>query len=1683
MNNQLLLKISKTLQKTRKDISGGAKFVFPEEKYIETGFSTYLDENILNTTTPNTRKVVSLSPEATILVKKKAFSSLISNNDIRFFDKTERMLMRASKALFAYKVQQIRAYESLTKFETYYTKTGTYSMNLLASLLRQSSFLTKDPESFQSLFQKKLKFSTAEDYANEMLKEWLLKPSDLTVDESISVVASDVKVKNGVLKKEVITPTTNQQYLNNLPSTQAKYILDRKWEEFKTQFSSEITKDVVNIDSYIESLSTSEKWKEGLKNEYANMQLVDIIESIKRSAYSNDSNLTTWIVDSDSLDNYLTGPGTGVIELCSFTSFQTSCTKDPSPSSASFSLEYPYGISFISEDDIEIAIEEALKGTLGIFSDLITNGFKSSANGITKPGIDGLSYLGASALLNGYDSADGSIDSNYIRKSLRTFYLGKPIVNASDVCHFYIRGNRFKQSFGASTVVDESEYSISDSVFKAEYELYTTKSISYHDYKKIRQEQTNSLGMVHVFAGYITSVGETYSGGFRTINVSCSDNMGWLSWSNVPKQPAIADVTNILEDPLTPYKLVTDDMYSLDYEKITLLDENKELLSEGLLSYSSGLLAGKNSTIDNLYQGQFRGIGSLDGSKIMQHADGFVYRWKTGIMTATAGFQTTGSRSTKDLQQFTQYYSVSSVKNPVNNLDIANIISVLITGEPYNILSFLEKTGSTGVKSDRFSTTLNSQDPLTGYLESIKKQNKIYGNFKPYRLFTQNSYTLKILSLQGKKQELNNDVKKLLDRKNKLNDQVIKLKVTFGDSNSVNNPIILTIQSEIKSIDAAIDNKIGEAAEIANHLNSAQLSSQGLMSSALFGTGDTIPFYLGSTKEEHEEIVRAISKVGATRRIEDVRLNRDNNLLIISDQYDTSDIRPFILGLNSSQFKKFDGEYEALDQLCREAAQYIHMEFFCNSQGHLELRPPQWNKTPLSLLRNLIRYKKLTGKNIIPDFIIKNFETREKSIYENIYYYNIRIVLISLLLGRFPDETLIPSLKYSNVTTKVFDDPGQKAHTNSLQFFGVSMRGKDDQVKMRTSTFYEYKGSDTASGRRSSANNLEKSLYLSATYLEDFKSMNADTETILGGVDAISAAQNSLTEDIQNAAMGSGSPVATSFATAINLNNIRDQFKKLSGRDAGAGLSAGESFTDSDLVFKIENKNKIDTYGDISIKVDSLLSELNKSISGRDSYVRLLKSNKERQKELEEVVGIIDQQAVPNNTTVVGTSTTANVLGRVQQALEKTSDAIQTVLDVITGDSYKSSPFDNLIEDDFVNDLGYGSGKRYIIYDEDILDATFTEKPPDFTRVDVIGDTPLNLTSELQSQTDGTILWAGATDFDLWRQYGYKTKPMNIPFITDPETMGKPYAILELILQSAEVNVASVTVSGNEFYQPGDTVYIPSKNLIYYVSGVSHSFSYGQQFTTRLELKMGRPPGVYIPNPMDILGQSILGSLETPSLIYRSSQSDDNYRPLNPESSIKIPQCIYDGSCGSNSKLKLISYQENNSRFTSMMSHLSTGVLTNNYFLLLRAFVRSSDDNSAIEMANKSLDMVAELFQNPVQYKADGLLKETQKMTLPNMRPVIPINSDKIIRQISFIKKDEDSSNNQIQCLDSKLLALIKMNKNSSEINKDYDNLFPKDGPRQTTWLSIRDDFRGQLNANGLLDVVEVGIIYIPGIE
>jgi len=295
--------------------------------------------------------------------------------------------------------------------------------------------------------------------------------------------------------------------------------------------------------------------------------------------------------------------------------------------------------------------------------------------------------------------------------------------------------------------------------------------------------------------------------------------------------------------------------------------------------------------------------------------------------------------------------------------------------------------------------------------------------------------------------------------------------------------------------------------------------------------------------------------------------------------------------------------------------------------------------------------------------------------------------------------------------------------------------------------------------------------------------------------------------------------------------------------------------------------------------------------------------------------------------------------------------------------------------------------------------------------------------------------------------------------------------------------------------------------MVYYVNSISHSFSYSSgDFNTTLSLKYGRPPGVYLPSPMDIFGQQSLGRADTPFLTYRSARSDDNYIPLSPECVLNIPQNILDGS-STRKEVDLLSHRDNNSRFTQMMSQLSTGYLSGERYLLLRAFIRDENDEENKEYANKALKVVRSIFQNPIQVVSSGISNisnlnvnlsgifsnnpadislsdnyTSQQMALPNSRVAYPIPSEKIIEQISAINKDnnEGYSSGEIVCLDRKLIGIINsdLNIGTNGTSESIYDIFPKDGPRQKSWIDIRDNLERWLSRE--YAIIEVGVITIP---
>jgi len=110
------------------------------------------------------------------------------------------------------------------------------------------------------------------------------------------------------------------------------------------------------------------------------------------------------------------------------------------------------------------------------------------------------------------------------------------------------------------------------------------------------------------------------------------------------------------------------------------------------------------------------------------------------------------------------------------------------------------------------------------------------------------------------------------------------------------------------------------------------------------------------------------------------KLNTDKNLFIVSDDYDKDlDLQAFVTELASGEVPIWNSTYKNPRDICVNAANVIDFEFFCDTQGHLRLQPPKYNKLPLSLLAKMLLLSDKNNKDIsiLPPFVdLKNIYTK-----------------------------------------------------------------------------------------------------------------------------------------------------------------------------------------------------------------------------------------------------------------------------------------------------------------------------------------------------------------------------------------------------------------------------------------------------------------------------------------------------------------------------------------------------------------------------------------------------------------------------------------------------------------------------------------------------------------------------------
>lgn len=1326
-----------------------------ENIYVDDGFmnvpgTAVVGSGIENLDDAKRRRITTQKPDVTVYIKKKLFWSLRNEHDTKFADDGEKLFIRASKLLFERKCSQITAYESITK---------------LSRILDEEADLDASG-------------------------------IDMIADHLDGIVTT--------VTENVIEPLDNAMITGDSDIIKE---LDKQLQQIKS--------NAVNVDKTVQSL-----------------------RKLAGNARKTYSSLTTnWVVDPQrNVDVAKTGRGVGVIELTMTESVNTSLGLEYGDmGSISLSVEDPYNLMKISSHDVELALQAAHKelddknfNVSSTSADFLLSEARKKDNELRRRRESRLSYMfgNPSSIVgagvgeisfeinissNASHNVTGSISSlpdqfhsdnynlillqlpteerltvaetnlvkeifdlleqyanemvrisendaiqnedetvKYARRQLRLFYVGKNIVQPMDGIHVYVRGRTFKDSamlgplnalINGSPFVQSFAYDAeaNDAVLQEEMRQFGLEDsgIPLSLYRALRTSSLLRNAGTHVFGGLVSTVSESYNAnsGKYILNINGESNMKWLKLSKVNTAPSLDQPQGILEDPLTPLELKIDEATGLLIgDPPSLSPDNKRRK----LYFNEGERIGEEVDENSIKQDIII-YGSRAYDKLM-HAPGLVYKWKQGVITATRNInlRTQLGGSGSEIAKLRRDVGVTITTDPFANLDIADVISLLVTGFPHNYESFFLNTQSIGtfVSGDY---TNSPENYFHSFFDITRSTNRALGNFQPFKeTHISPKQRAERLKLQSDLTKENNKIKDLQSQIATLQDQLNVLNMYNLEANSADRTELgsvnrLAVPKDLQVWLESLTAKLEEESE-AFTKKIKQGEEKGLR---VYGDDIIFEFTDETGGSETEETEKAVSRLKARSKLMKIRhqlntkFNSDDNLFIVSDEYDKDlDLQGFAISLASGELPIWNSSYKVPFEICVNAAKVIDFEFFCNTMGHLEFRAPKYNKMPLSLIVKMMLLSE-KGKDIFPPFLKALFASRKTSLEKTKEILDTEIELNSwLLFGR-----------------KLSDD----------ELFGTRPGTAD-------------------------------------LFLQSLVTVASSSASTKDTIDNVRRLKNKLTIDAGT------TPVSD---TDEENKKIAEEIDALQD-PSSPGVNA----------LRLQKFNKLLQLSSRKQRVEQTLQKVTDRSNDDISWNNLLEESREGE----------GQRLLPGEM------------------------------------AYLLEPFGDMIEDDYNDFLGPGSAQRFIIYDDQIISYDFRESDANvYCRVDVTGQEDI-LGGKPGDIGGIPIIWAGATDFDLWKQYGWRAgDSINKPFFKDAENQCAPYALMLLSRQRRDAVRGSITLIGNEYYQLGDVVYINSRDMLYYVYGVRHSFSYsGGTFTTTLDLRYGHPLGEFIPTPLDVIGKNLI---------------------------------------------------------------------------------------------------------------------------------------------------------------------------------------------------------------------------------
>jgi len=913
--------------------------------YIEGGKVPPLEEASI-------RQVYSQTPNISVIIKKRAFSSLSHLYDPTLMDSAEMWLMRATKKLVSNKCVQMAQYERLSKIAKLIEK-GASVGAIMASIITSSLDESDDGDELSAFTSARRLEKAALDRQPVQITTYFADP-DLPVFE-------DLGPGSGTFEITAISDVSTNLSIDGEGSCSFNIedpykILIVTEEDIETALRDTALSSFVRAISFAASMSLD------------NAQSKDALLSERRRA-RNRSEISFTIG---------VGGNSGVIAVLDAMGFQiNSDNLDDIPDNQSL-------------DSSESALFKSVLGSLEIYEQAMRKNL-----------LDGV---------DGTNSKNIKSEMEYTRKRLRLFYLGKAVIQPMDEIHVFIDGATRKSgegedveqntdiftATGALGVVGsilglQDEAQIDDDLLQDEW-LRDGQHMKYDDFKRLRMMQTSGEGGMQVFGGLVNSVADKFEAqsGKHTLMVSTMSNMEWLKLSRFNNEPSLDQTQGMIYDPLTPFDFETDPATGLPIGKPHLSDANMKILKDsGGLYYNMPPFSGRKINPDEELAKDLRVFGG-SGTNLYLHAPGFVYKWKEGIMTATYNVsvidpfdetKVSGEQLRRDVGWFPS-------NTPFDNMDSANIISVLVTGQPYNLVSFIKSAQNSGTWIKDVSTN-NGKDFFHSFLGIQRSVNKVQGNFVPFKHVTTNAEMFaKAINLQWQLTDRSSKFQQLQTQQARDKDRLISLNTMSSDKD-------LTAQLNKK-----VKQRDDEITKVTDDITRLTDDGKVLKDTVLEYAGNNIVFNATAgqkpSKMFGDRLIHAVMK-----RRENVIHNKDKDYLIVSDDYDNDyDILAFAQKLKDQGPDIYKSTYQDVHQLCKTVAATLDFEFFADSQGNLVFRPPQYNRTPASVLNKVISLNRTSGIKIYPDFLTSLFQSREESLINEIIMTEWEIRLKAALLGK-----------------------------------------------------------------------------------------------------------------------------------------------------------------------------------------------------------------------------------------------------------------------------------------------------------------------------------------------------------------------------------------------------------------------------------------------------------------------------------------------------------------------------------------------------------------------------------------------------------------------------------------------------------------------------------------------------------